>query len=440
MNKDATFTPEVKGNGMVNNEFQNVDSIHSEDTGSNGKQTKRQEVETFLKKRFTFRFNELTGGIEYTRINQHKWVELNDYRLNSLCRVIDKEKAISVPAGLLIEYLRSDFVPTYHPLQEYLQSLPKRSGTTAIDYLASTVRVKNADLFRETLTRWLVSSVANVFEPNGCQNQTCFVMTGGQGAFKSTWLNLLCPPDLIKYLFCGKIDLQSKDTYILLGTMFIINLDDQLRALNKKDDETLKTIITHPNINVRRPYDRYPSYLSRIASFCGSINSNEFLTDPTGSRRFLPFEVESIAIDTAKEININQVWAEAYALFKQPDFKYWFTVEDFAEMFGSNEDFQVATEEYELLHEYYEVVLDTKLANVHLSTTKLLAQLQTKTRSSLGSKRLSEALRKSKGIQRTLRSSGNNKVWYLRERTDNEIHERSQAELPVEINVIAVAS
>lgn len=265
-------------------------------------------------------------------------------------------------------------------------------------------------------------------------------MTGGQGAFKSTWLNLLCPSDLIKYLFCGKIDLQSKDTYILLGTMFIINLDDQLRALNKKDDETLKTIITHPNINVRRPYDKYPSYLSRIASFCGSINTNEFLTDPTGSRRFLPFEVESIAIDIAKEIDINQVWAEAYALFKQPDFKYWFTVEDFAEMFGNNDDFQVATEEYELLHEYYEVVPDAKLANFHVSTTKLLAQLQTKTRSSLSSKRLGEALRKSKGVKRTLRSSGNNKVWYLRERSDNEIRERSQAELPVETNASAVTS
>ena len=440
MNKDATFTPEIQLNGKAKNEFQQAENILYDNSESAGKQTKRQQVERFLQQRFTFRFNDLTGGVEYTRINQHKWSELTDYKLNSICRVIDKEQGLSVPAGLLIEYLRSDFVPSYHPLQEYLRSLPARSGTAAIDALASTVKVKNPDLFRETLTRWLVASVANVFEPNGCQNQTCFVLTGGQGAFKSTWLNLLCPADLLKYSFCGKIDLQSKDTYILLGTMFIINLDDQLRALNKKDDETLKTIITHPNINVRRPYDKYPSYLSRIASFCGSINSNEFLTDPTGSRRFLPFEVESIDIDRAKEIDMNQVWAEAYTLIKQPDFKYWFTVEDFAQMFGNNEDFQVATEEYELLHEYYEVVSDAKHASVHLSNTKLLSQLQTKTRSALSSKRLGEALKKSKGIQRTLRASGGSKVWYLRERSEDEIRERSKAELPVEVSAVAVTS
>lgn len=440
MIKDTDNISNNEASEQSNVDFRQDQNNSNEGQEPTAKQTRRQLIERFLKQRYSLRFNELTGGIEYKPIKQTEWLLLNDYSVNSICRIIDRELNLSITAGMLMEYLRSDFVTAYHPLKAYFQTLPTRTGTATIDELASTVAVNNPDLFRQSLMRWLVASIDNAMTPNDCQNHTCFVLTGGQGAYKSTWLNLLCPNELKKYHICGKIDLQAKDTLILLGTMFLINLDDQLRALNKKDDETLKTIITHPNITVRRPYDKYPSYLSRIASFCGSINSNEFLTDPTGSRRFLPFAVDSIDIEQAKSVDINQVWAEAYTLFKDPDFKHWYTADEFTRLFGNNDEFQVATEEYEILHGYYEVVQDALKADFHANTTNVLIELQNKTHLRLSSKRLGEALKKSKGIQRTSRQNGGGKVWYLRRRSDAEIEQRSKSELPVEVSMTAVAS
>lgn len=51
-----------------------------------------------------------------------------------------------------------------------------------------------------------------------------------------------------------------------------------------------------------------------MASFVASVNGNDFLTDPTGSRRFLPFEVLAIDIERAKEISMDAVYTEAKAL------------------------------------------------------------------------------------------------------------------------------
>jgi predicted P-loop ATPase len=319
--------------------------------------------------------------------------------------------------------LKSDFTPRYNPLHAYFQSLPApRSGTTpTIKALAQTVQTDDNDLFCLSLTKWLVASIANALNPEGCQNQTCLVLTGSQGAFKTTWLNLLCPPALLRYLFCGKINLESKDTLILLGEKFMVNLDDQLRSLNKRDGETVKTLITQGNVTVRRPYDALASEMPRIASFMGSVNGNDFLTDPTGSRRFLPFETHSIDIQTAQGLDINQVWAEAYQLFRQ-GYVYWFTADETATLFANNEAFQVHTPEYELLLEYYEPVENREWATAFLTTSMIQTNLEGFTRQKMRPKQLGEALKKLQFIRFSKKMGGPSPVyvWALRERSTFE--------------------
>ena len=54
-----------------------------------------------------------------------------------------------------------------------------------------------------------------------------------------------------------------------------------------------------------------------------SVNGNDFLTDPTGSRRFLPFEVLNIDLEAAKRVDMDKVYAEAVWHWKS-GFQYWF--------------------------------------------------------------------------------------------------------------------
>ncbi len=141
-------------------------------------------------------------------------------------------------------------------------------------------------------------------------------------------------------------------TLTYIGQNLIVNIDDQLKALNKRDENELKNLITCPMVKYRMPYDKYVEEHPHLASFVASVNGNDFLTDPTGSRRFLPFEVLAIDIERAKAISMDAVYTEAKALLKS-GFRYWFNDDEIAELYRESEDFQVQTAEMNYLQSKY---------------------------------------------------------------------------------------
>lgn len=252
----------------------------------------------------------------------------------------------------MLRLLQSDFVPRVDPIQTYFEDLPIIAGSRAIAALASTVMVEDPEEWQVFLTKWLVACVANVLVLDGCQNHTCLVLIGGQGLYKTTWLNLLCPPSLsAQYLFTGKIDPDNKDTLSLLAENFLLNIDDQLAVLTGRSSDALKTLITLPAIKVRRPYAPLFTHLPRRASFMASVNESGFLTDATGSRRFLPIHALQIDINAAKSVEIDQVWAEAHMLFRQ-GYRYWFNAEEIEALNARNDAFRHTTIEYEVVAKY----------------------------------------------------------------------------------------
>lgn len=237
-----------------------------------------------------------------------------------------------------------------------------------------------------------------------CRNHTCLVLTGEQGKFKTTFLDLLCPEELKSYLFTGKIDPQGKDVQTLIAEYLFINIDDQLKALNKRDENELKNLITTPRVKYRRPYDTYIEEYPHLASFMASVNGNDFLTDPTGSRRFLPFEVDHIDIDSAKEVNINKVYSEAVELWRV-DYHYWFNEEEIAELHQESEGFQVQTVEYEMLLKGMEKPAATEES--YMTTSEILNYLRGYTTLNLSERRMGEALKKAGFLRKSKRISGN---------------------------------
>jgi predicted P-loop ATPase len=244
--------------------------------------TKRQRIEEALAKRYEFRYNVLTGSIEFRGKTEATYRHHTDYDMNSIIREIDR-LGENVSETMYTSIVKSDFTERYHPMKHYfevfLKDLGEATGTEHIEKLAATVTVPNPEEWYLSLKRWLVGSVANSLTDRGCQNHTCIVLTGPMGTFKTSWLSNLCPPLLRPDgIMTGKIDLNlaNKDTFLLLGTKFIVNLDDQLRNLMKKDSETMKTLITHPEISIRRPFSKFSETLSRIANFLASINGDEF--------------------------------------------------------------------------------------------------------------------------------------------------------------------
>ena len=379
--------------------------------------SKKAEIEKYLSDHYEFRYNTVLGRTEYRGRGNRDFSKVGRYDINSLRRGIDIDIGIVTSSDNLYSIIESSFSPRINPVQEYFKNLPlidircnnnKNKGCScdnesindasslslkAITELASCVVVRNSYKWLPYLTKWLVAVVANAMDDRECRNHTCLVLTGEQGKFKTTFLDLLCPPALKGYSYTGKIYPQEKDTLTYIGQNLIVNIDDQLKALNKRDENELKNLITCPMVKYRMPYNKYVEEHPHLASFVASVNGNDFLTDPTGCRRFLPFEVLAIDIERVKAISMDAVYTEAKALLNA-GFRYWFNDEEIAELYKESEDFQVQTAETELLLRCFEKPTEANPHCAYMTTTEILAYLGVYTHQPLTLKRMGEALKR----------------------------------------------
>lgn len=372
--------------------------------------SKNAQIEEFLSARYEFRYNTMLHRAEYRPRGTDDYTAIDRYRINTLKRALDKEAGVQTSPENLYSIIESDFSPRINPVQAYFHSLPimEEAKKGAITALADCVSVANPEKWKEYLTKWLVAVVANAMDDKQCRNHTCLVLTGEQGKFKTTFLDLLCPPALSDYRYTGKIYPQEKDVLSLIGQNLIINIDDQLKALNKRDENELKNLITCPQVKYRMPYEKHIEERPHLASFVASVNGNDFLTDPTGSRRFLPFEVLAIEIDRAKSIPMDAVYSEAKTRLNE-GFRYWFNDEEIIELHRNSEAFQVYTTEMELLLRYFTFPTEAETATkrFYMTNSEIVGYLSCYTRQPLSTKRMGEALRKAGYTRECRRINGN---------------------------------
>jgi len=381
-----------------------------------GRMTKNERIETYLQKYYDFRFNIVKSKPEFRdKETNNPFAPVSKFDINSFKRKMNNTLGIFTSSDNIRAILESDFTPKVHPVREYFNNLSRidPKNNYCIRQLAQTVIVTNPEKWLEYLVKWLIGVVANALHDVGCQNHTCLVLTGEQGRFKTTWLDHLCPQSLQSYLFTGKIDPQNKDVLTLIAEDLFINIDDQLKELNKRDENELKNLITTPAVKYRRPYDVYIEEYPHLASFMASVNGNEFLTDPTGSRRFLPFEVISIDIDTALKINMDNVFSEILWLYES-GYRYWFDISEIEELHNISRRFHVQTVEYELLTKGFEKP-ESEESDCFMTTADVLGYLKTYTSLQLSEKRMGEALRKA-GFERIVKrkDSSTNPVYGYR--------------------------
>jgi predicted P-loop ATPase len=247
-------------------------------------------------------------------------------------------------------------VPDFHPFKDYLEHLPPWDGET--DYirtLAKSVKVKGdekeQDFFCYFLRKWLVAMVVGWIDKKEV-NHLVLVLIGPQGSYKTTWFNALIPPELQAY-FHTKINAMrmAKDDLIALAKYALVCCEE-LDTMSQRELNNLKASITTSSIDERAAYARYSERRKHIASFCGTGNNVQFLTDTTGNRRWLPFEIERITSPRVKPFNYEGIYAQAYALYKS-DFKYWLEDDDNERLTVHNETFKVSNAAEELVLSYF---------------------------------------------------------------------------------------
>lgn len=280
---------------------------------------KFQLIKKYLFDKYDIRLNMVSYRHEYSLKGRNQWVDLVIDDL--VCELL--EKGFKGIKDTLNPLLASSHITRFDPLVYYFENLPAwdESQPDYIQQLAEYVKTTDDAFFQHQFKMMLVRVVAQALGVIPF-NKHCFTLYGKQNDGKTSLLRFLCPPALQDYIKDG-IDFNGngKDAKRALTENLFINLDE-LAQLGKADMNTVKEFITTSQVKLRLPYDRQDSVMRRRASFVGSTNKQEILTDESGNVRWLLFEVLSILHDKggpdgyAANIDINSVWAQAIALLR----------------------------------------------------------------------------------------------------------------------------
>lgn len=301
----------------------------------------------YIAQRYLLRFNEVSLDFEWKIKNSDEPFQLmNEYNIF----VELQENGLNLSFNNLMALLKSDYVERYDPISSYFEELPTWDGDDHIGNLANHIKATHAEAFTHHFRKWLVRAVACALLPNYF-NKQMFVLVGeAQNTGKSTFCRFLCPPALDRYI--AENISTDKDSRIALAKNFIIN-QDELETMTRVDINGLKSLMSKDKVNDRIPYDRKVSIMPRRCSFIGSTNQYEFLSDESGSVRWLCFEITGIDWDYSKRVDINKVYAQAYHLFRSKDFDYEMTREEIQENNRRNRVYFIPTMEQVLVEKYF---------------------------------------------------------------------------------------
>ena len=354
---------------VINSCFANAAPHGKQGGGGDSKTATVEEIKSFLDGHISLRFNEITSRVEYKipadNTDAHRFMPVNDRIVNSLWSQMSTITRVNIQD--MYRVIESDYVPVFNPFKAYLnnlcQSVKSVGDRDYIHELAQTVRVKGGEqeqmLWHLYLKKWLVGMVASWLSDD-VVNNVILVLIGEQGAYKTTWFNYLLPPPLKQYFYTKtNANRMSKDDILTLAQYALVCCEE-LDTMRPAELNQLKAAVTMPSIDERAAYAHYHEHRKHIASFCGTGNNTQFLSDPTGNRRWLPFEVESIVSPRDHPFHYEGIYSQALALYES-GFQYWFTKEEIQELNRHNRQFETPRLEHELVDLYFRRPTDSEL-------------------------------------------------------------------------------
>ena len=170
----------------------------------------------------------------------------------------------------------------------------------------------------------------------GADGMLCLI--GGQGIGKTSFFRKLAVKE--EFFYEGKsLDFRDKDTIRRASSTWICELGEVESTL-RSDIEKLKAFVTDPIDMYRLPYGRADVRLARRTSLCATGNSDEFLIDPTGNRRFWSVPVERVDLDLLSKLDSLQLWAQVDEKTRHNRQGFRLTREEQADLAARNNRFE----------------------------------------------------------------------------------------------------
>ena len=308
------------------------------------------------------RFNVLTNNVELIegrpvpwRKDYGRWLNSDDEQLF----IYLGKKYAEFPQRTIDASLTSaSHARSFHPIKEYFESLPEWDGKKRAEYLFIDYLGADDNVYvREATALWLRAAIARVYIP-GCKFDYVPVISGPAGIGKSTMMSKIG----VKW-FSDSLtfeDMKDKTAAEKLQGVWIHEISE-LKGMRKMDVETIKAFISRQNDLYRPAYGKRAEEHPRSCVFIGTSNDGNYLKDVTGNRRFWPITVTGAGLMSPWDLtedDVNQVWAEVYATFKDIGAKSLYLGKEATKLAVEAQEAALETDEREgLVSAYLEVLL-----------------------------------------------------------------------------------
>ena len=331
-----------------------------------------EDLEIYLFKVYDFRFNVLTEQTEYRKKGESVFHLVDQRVLNTLCMKVRKQ-GINCWDKDVSRLLLSQQIADFHPFSDYAEKLPEWDGVDRVSELAR--RVSDEALWVNGFHRWMLGMVAQWMKLEGqCANAVApLLVSTEQGRCKSTFCSIILPEELQRF-YIDKFDLTSvSGCEQKLSQFGLINMDEFDRY-SVRSMANLKNLMQLKKLTFRKSHRSYYSQLPRIASFIGTSNQKELLTDSTGSSRFLCVEVKGK--NDCSRPDYPQLYAQLKAELLAGE-RFWFTSEEEKEIQEHNRFFYRQSPEQEIFFRCFRLPKEGEEAML-LSPTEIFCRLQKK--------------------------------------------------------------
>ena len=238
---------------------------------------------------------------------EKNWKILTAEAFNSIVR---RAKKLGIgeqksPRQDIEEYIKSDAVPVFDPIQEYMNKLPKWDGKNHVAALFGRIPGLTSEQLAWCAT-WFRSAVAH-------------------------WLQMDMLPEELRQYFLDHINFGNKfDSEMALTHNLFVNVDE-LANITVAQQGKLKQTLSKVKVNGRPIFGKSQADRRRYASFLATTNDEHPLCDPTGSRRYLCLRVpDGEFIDNNSAINYDQLYAQMVYELRDKKTPYWFTNDEVA--------------------------------------------------------------------------------------------------------------
>lgn len=239
----------------------------------------------------------------------------------------------------------------YNPVAEWITSKTWDGHSRLLDFFG-TIEAEYETAKEAFLFRWLMGAIACIFEPNGIDAPGIIVLQGNQNLGKTWWVRKLVPYDQLPKVIRtdASINPADKDSIAQAISHWIVELGELDGTFRKSDIAALKAFITRNEDIFRKPYAATDSTYPRRTVFAATVNDWNYLSDPTGNRRF--WTIACRRVNSYHTIDMQQLWAEIYSRYKNGE-SYRLTQKEHALVNEINAGHELSDPIAEKIQEHY---------------------------------------------------------------------------------------